>query len=354
MRNQWRWIGTVAVTLLLSACTRTIEETQAPQQPSAYNGPVTEIGGVEPQYEPYHVSSLQDYQRDGVSYRIVKDPQNFSQTGLAAWRNEDNSRRTTAIGEASDSYALSAAHPTLPIPSYVRVTNLANGRQLVVRVNDRGPYAPGRIIELSKTTADRLNLSNNTKVKVDFIQVSAEGLLSGPGSVGTRVAKQSYALPTRPDLDGSNSAEISAEPQISAPSPNTVSPIENTPLNNNSDVPAANHQPSGGFLGAPSALPAGVLESSEPVRSTHTVASTIPTNTHGNLMIQVGALSDVQRAQLWQQKLSQQFSIPGAVSTNGTVYRVQLGPFSDRQQALVLQQRLMDEAQQQSFITTAP
>lgn len=83
----------------------------------------------------------------------------------------------------------------------MRITNLANGRQLVVRVNDRGPYTKGRIIDLSKAAADRLNLSNNTKVKVDFIRVAPDGTLSDPG---TTVAKQSYALPARPDLDSSS------------------------------------------------------------------------------------------------------------------------------------------------------
>ena len=69
----------------------------------------------------------------------------------------------------------------------------------MVRVNDRGPYTKGRIIDLSKAAADRLNLSNNTKVKVDFINVAPDGTLSGPGTIGTIVAKQSYALPARPD-----------------------------------------------------------------------------------------------------------------------------------------------------------
>jgi rare lipoprotein A len=68
----------------------------------------------------------------------------------------------------------------------------------------------------------------------------------------------------------------------------------------------------------------------------------------------VGAVSDAGRAQQWQQKLSQQFSVPGLVTQNGAIWRVQLGPFSSRSQAISLQQRLMNEAQQQSFITAAP
>lgn len=199
MRKEWLWIGVAAV--LLSACTAPTTEQQAPQQP--YNGPVVEIGGVEPQYEPYNPNNMQDYKVNGDTYRIVKDPQNFSQTGLAAWYGEEANGNTTALGEQFDPNGLTAAHPTLPIPSYVRVTNLANGRQLVVRVNDRGPYTKGRIIDLSKAAADRLNLSNNTKVKVDFINVAPDGTLSGPGTIGTIVAKQSYALPARPDLGSS-------------------------------------------------------------------------------------------------------------------------------------------------------
>ncbi|WP_431223300.1 endolytic peptidoglycan transglycosylase RlpA [Serratia sp. L9] len=355
MRKEWLWVGAVAVTVLLSACTTTTEDTQAPpQQP--YNGPVTEIGGVEPHYEPYNPGTLQDYKVNGDTYRIVKDPQNFSQTGLAAWYGEEANGNTTAIGERFDPNGLTAAHPTLPIPSYVRVTNLANGRQLVVRVNDRGPYTPGRIIDLSKAAADRLNLSNNTKVKVDFINVAPDGTLSGPGTVGTVVAKQSYALPTRPDLGSSSMGTPMQQETPLAPGA-AIRPIDNSSLNteNSSNTPTSSTR-RGGFLGAPSALPAGVLEGSEPqpVVSTAAIVAPVAASASGHFVVQVGALSSAERARSWQQQLSQQFGVPGNVSANGNIYRVQLGPFSDRQQAAQLQQRLASEAQQQSFITAAP
>ncbi len=70
---------------------------------------------------------------------------------------------------------LTAAHPTLPIPSYARITNLANGRMIVVRINDRGPYGTDRVISLSSAAADRLNTSNNTKVRIDPIIVAPDG-----------------------------------------------------------------------------------------------------------------------------------------------------------------------------------
>ncbi|SPW25448.1 Rare lipoprotein A precursor [Edwardsiella tarda] len=119
---------------------------------------------------------------------------------MAASYGEENRGNVTASGEQFNPDAMTAAHPTLPIPSYVRVTNLANGRRLVVRINDRGPYTPGRIIDLSTAAANRLNLTQHTKVRIDFIDVAPDGTLSGPGTIGTRVAKQSYALPARPQI----------------------------------------------------------------------------------------------------------------------------------------------------------
>lgn len=376
MRKEW--LGAVIIGLLLSGCAT--DDTQQQQQPApqqAYNGPVVEIGGADPRYEPYNQGTMQDYTVNGKTYKIVKDPSNFSQVGQAAWYGQENGGNTTAIGEEFDPTAMTAAHPTLPIPSYVRVTNMATGRMLVVRVNDRGPYVPGKIIDLSQAAADRLNLTNSTKVRVDFINVAPDGTMTGPGTIGTTVAKQSYALPSRPSLGASEMGT----PTLTAEPVNTsdVRPISNSTLSNPSAAPLANDESesgtvpattvsgsggSGGFLSTPTPLRNGVLESSAPV-TTPVVASAAPvaatataaapahtTAISGSgYMVQVGALSNPQNAQLWQKSLSQRFSVPGKVQANGSNYRVQLGPFSTRQQAVQLQQRLASEAQQQSFVT---
>lgn len=362
MRKEWLWVGIIG--LFLNACTTETQQQQEPPQP-AYNGPVVEIGGAEPRYEPYNPGTNQDYTVNGKSYSVVKNPQNFSQTGLAAWYGEEANGNTTAIGEVFDPNALTAAHPTLPIPSYVRVTNLSNGRQLVVRVNDRGPYTSGRIIDLSRAAAERLNLSNSTKVKVDFINVAPDGSMSGPGTIGTTVAKQSYALPSRPELGASSMGTPmqSTQPDTGAAD---VRPIDNQTLSSGNGAAdnvasSSSSGSSGGFLQAPTAVPRGILESNAPVAavSAPVVASaavSVPAAsaaTGGAYVVQVGALSDAQRAQTWQESLSQRFSVPGKVNASGNVYRVQLGPFSTREQAAALQQRLAAEAQQQSFITAA-
>ena len=143
-----------------------------------------------------------------------------------------------------------------------------------------------------------------------------------------------------------------------------VRPIDNSSLRtDDNNAPAAGGNATGGrsgFLGAPSAVPAGVLEGSEPeavaapVAAGTAAAGMAAASSSGGYVVQVGALSSAERAQSWQQSLSQQFGVPGKVAANGNVYRVQLGPFSSRQQATQLQQRLASEAQQQSFVTAAP
>lgn len=367
MRKDWLWVS--FITLTLAACT-TPESTRAPVTPApAYNGPVEEITGAEPRYEPYNQGTLQDYQIKGKTYKVIQNPQNFSETGLATWYGEEANGNRTSIGELFDPNALTAAHPTLPLPSYVRVTNLSNGRRLVVRVNDRGPYTPGRIIDLSKAAGDRLNISNNTKVKVEAIIVAPDGSLSGPGTVGTTVAKQSFALPDRPNLGASGLGTPMME--ASAPTAIASRPIANSSLTtpNTSSAPSASvgtHQ--GGFLGAPSALRPGVLEDSGTASSMSTSPATTTTaarplaaaavsapvaSSNGRYLVQVGALSDQQRAQTWLKSLSDRFHVTGKVSANGGLYRVQLGPFQNRQQATDLQQRLASEAQQQSFVMAA-
>ncbi|QBB13144.1 endolytic peptidoglycan transglycosylase RlpA [Edwardsiella piscicida] len=366
------WLSLSLACLILAGCsTNDSGETQAPPQP-AYSGPIEEIPGVEPRYEPAIPSANQDYSRNGQRYTIVKDPSNFSQIGLAASYGEENRGNVTASGEQFNPEAMSAAHPTLPIPSYVRVTNLANGRRIVVRINDRGPYTPGRIIDLSSAAANRLNITQHTKVRVDFINVAPDGSLSGPGTIGTRVAKQSYALPARPEI-GMESPQLTVSPSaapsqpavraIENPTPASLAPTAEAAQGQSMPVSApANH--SGSFLGAPQPLRSGVLEESAPVApvaprppasaaaapavvASHAVAS-------GHYLVQVGAVSSSSRAAQWQQQLSQRFGVPGKVEANGALYRVQLGPFTHRAQASALQQRLSSEAGQQSFITMAP
>ena len=382
MRKQWSGIC-IAVSLL-AACTSDDGQQQAtvaPPQPAVCNGPVVEISGADPRFEPLSATANQDYERDGKSYKIVQDPSRFSQAGLAAIYDAEPGSNLTASGEAFDPMQLTAAHPRLPIPSYARITNLANGRMIVVRINDRGPYGNDRAISLSRAAADRLNTSNNTKVRIDPIIVAQDGSLSGPGMACTTVAKQTYALPARPDLSGGMGSASS----VSEPAPQgDVHAISNDTLKSEDTMGAP--VSSGGFLGAPTTLASGVLEGSEPpapqpvvtapVNQTAPVTAPVSAPTQapvtapgsaqtpvtapvsapaqaGGYVVQVGAVSVQARAQQYQQRLGQQFGVPGRVEQNGAVWRIQLGPFASKSEAAALQQRLQNEAQLQSFIAVA-
>ena len=355
------WLGVALASLVLAACsTPEPQNNTAPPQP-AYNGPVVEIPGVEPRYEPINPSTSQDYSVNGKNYRVIKDPSNYSEVGLATWYGDEAQGNRTAIGESYDPEGMTAAHPTLPLPSYVRVTNLANGRQIVVRVNDRGPYTPGRIIDLSRAAGDRLNISNNTRVRVDYIKVAPDGSVSGPGTIGTTVAKQSYALPARPDLGGGMVMMGGSANAAPAPAPQDVRAVDNSTLQS-SDSMGAPVQ-SSGFLGAPQPLATGVLEGSEPVAAPAAPTSPAPAvaapassqNAHAGsgYVVQVGAINDPARARQLAESLGKRFGVPGTVEANGNVYRIQLGGYKSRAEAAALQQRLNTEAQMSSFITTA-
>lgn len=370
MRKQW--LGVCIAASLLAACSSDDGQQQAtiaPPQPAVCNAPVVEISGADPVYEPLNATANQDYERDGKRYKIVQDPSRFSQAGFAAIYDAEPGSNQTASGEAFDPMQITAAHATLPIPSYVRVTNLANGRMIVVRINDRGPYGTDRVISLSRAAADRLNTSNNTKVRIDPIIVAQDGTLSGPGTVCTTVAKQTYALPSRPDLSGGMGGASSA-PEPMQPQ-GDVRAISNDTLK--SDDTTGAPVSSSGFLGAPTTLATGVLEGSEPTPepvvatpaaqpapvvapvAAQNTATPAPAaaSTAGGFVVQVGAVSDQARAQQYQQRLTQQFDVPGRVVQNGAVWRIQMGPFASKSQASALQQRLQSEAQLQSFIAVA-
>jgi len=124
--------------------------------------PVPKGGGVYRIGKPYEVA--------GKVY-VPEEDLNYNAVGLASWYGNDFHGRYTANGEVFDMNSISAAHPTLPLPSYVRVTSLATHRSIIVRVNDRGPYVGGRLIDVSVKTAELLGFYGHgvTRVKVEYV-----------------------------------------------------------------------------------------------------------------------------------------------------------------------------------------
>jgi len=129
-------------------------------------GPSIAGGGAPKLGKPYHVNGVWYYPEDDPAYDEI---------GMASWYGPGFHGRSTANGERYDMNALTAAHRTLPMPSHVRVTNLANGRSLVLRINDRGPFAKGRIIDVSRRAAQLLGFKGQGVTRVRVVRVAPDG-----------------------------------------------------------------------------------------------------------------------------------------------------------------------------------
>jgi rare lipoprotein A len=125
----------------------------------------------------------------GRRYTVRDNVRGFRQTGIASWYGAKFHGHRTSSGEPYNMYAMTAAHKTLPIPSYVEVHNLDNDRKIIVRVNDRGPFAPGRIIDLSFVAAKKLGITANGTGRVEIRVIEPGATTSATQSVSTRPAK---------------------------------------------------------------------------------------------------------------------------------------------------------------------
>jgi rare lipoprotein A len=165
---------------------------------------LAELPDAEPRAEPLHRWANRPYNVFGVDYVPMTRLEPFREQGMASWYGRRFHGQKTATGEVYDMYAMTAAHPTLPLPSYVRVTHLANGRSVVVRVNDRGPFRAGRIIDLSYAAAHRLGFvtAGSAQVQIEtivpaseatqtvYLQVGAFSSLENAESLRVRVARE--------------------------------------------------------------------------------------------------------------------------------------------------------------------
>ena len=258
------------------------------------SGPVPYGGGR------YYVGS--PYKVAGRWFKPHEQP-GYNATGPASWYGEAFNRRKTSNGEWFDMTRLTAAHPTLPLPSYVKVTNLENGREVIVRVNDRGPFVGPRIIDMSKRAAEVLGYKQQgkTTVQVQYI---------GPAPLND---------------NGSHLMAMNAELQ------------RGTPLKNM--IAAADQNPGGGAMEFAAAKP----PKQAAARRIETVAYAQPLQPapnpqagHGqDYFVQVGSFVDPNNAENARAQLAsawpvQVIQLDGG---NGTVYRVRIGPIDNAEDA---------------------
>lgn len=160
--------------------------TAPPTPPTGRDGPpdspppnLADVPDASPRIEPIKdAGANKPYEIAGRRYTPLAAEAPYQQRGLASWYGRKFHGRTTASGERYDMYAMTAAHPTLPIPSYARVRNPANGREVVLRINDRGPFHGGRIIDLSYTAALKLGVLHGV-APVEVERLTPEAIRSG-------------------------------------------------------------------------------------------------------------------------------------------------------------------------------
>ena len=290
MSGAWRQLAAVGGACLLAAACASTDNSDVTPAPRA---------GVYKVGQPYTVA--------GVQY-VPKEEPAYEATGTASWYGKQFHGRLTANGEVFDRNKLTAAHPTLPLPTNVRVTNLENGKEVVVRVNDRGPFAGGRLIDLSERAADVLGYKSKGLAEV---RVTYLGRADGKSKGAPLVPPPQ----TPPDVA---TAVAAATPKVETASLVPVAAPE----------PAPPSQPAVAFVPA--------LPVSE--QDVHPVVGVTP------YFVQAGAYTSVDNANRVVAALKSLGASISAMMTNGVaLYRVRLGPFAnvdDAGAALVRVQQL--------------
>ena len=186
--------------LVLQGCSLLRRGPEAtPKPPAGVPKPPRDLASIPdavPRAEPRsRYGNPETYEVFGKKYRVMKSARGHVERGLASWYGPGFHAERTSSGEPYDMYSMTAAHKTLPIPSYVRVTHLGNGRSIVVRVNDRGPFVGNRIIDLSYTAAYKLGMIGTGTAPVEIRVLQPGDASSGRVTAATPVAPPSAPTP---------------------------------------------------------------------------------------------------------------------------------------------------------------
>jgi len=184
-------LSIVVLLLALVACGTTTTQDSAPK-----NAPdVSSVPNAVPRDEPRSkYGNPAHYEVFGKRYYTLKTSQGYHEKGIASWYGKKFHGRRTSSGEPYDMYAMTAAHKTLPLPSYVEVTNLNNGRKIIVKVNDRGPFHGNRLIDLSYSAATQLGIIGKGTGMVEIRAITKGQVASSPVTEYTETAKPSGSV----------------------------------------------------------------------------------------------------------------------------------------------------------------
>lgn len=290
------WLVFVCLLLIVSGCTSQPAGRYSIKHDTAPNFEYDDIEYPEivPSFEPYNKWTSRPYKVLGKHYTPISTGQGFEQEGRASWYGQKFHGHKTANGEIFDMFALTAAHKTLPLPSYIKVSNLDNGQSAIVRVNDRGPFHGNRILDLSYGAAKKLGYHKHgvARVKLEVIHVAENGEIR---------------LGNFPDLFTYNDGELVASPKAVIPSQE----------------------------------PAFIAQAS-------TQESIISPEQSG-FFVQVMAMANGEKAKSLAIGLSNLLQVPNIVPKIANIYKLQLGPLENEQKAINIIQELKKIGFEQAF-----
>ena len=331
----------VAVAVLLAACASTLSPSPSPSPSPAMRsggpGPVAEsperdgppaapppglalVPDAEPRIEPIRLGGPnKPYEVLGRSYIPLTADRPVSERGMASWYGRKFHGRRTASGEVYDMYAMTAAHPTLPLPSYVRVRNPVNAREVVLRVNDRGPFHADRIVDLSYAAALKLDLLRGV-APVEIERITFDDIRTGAWrrDGASVLAAATPPAPPAPALDAALTSAPAREVEIEA--------ARGPP--NASAFASANGVPQLDFV-------AGRAEEVTPLA---------PPPTRG-FFVQLGAFTQREAAQVLQRQVGNELGwLAPALSLveDAAWVRLQAGPYANRAEARQAAERIRE------------
>jgi rare lipoprotein A len=292
----------------------------------------------------------------GKTYTPITDNKPFTQIGIGSWYGKKFHGQRTSSGELYDMYKMTAAHPTLPIPSYARLTNLVSGAVVVVRINDRGPFHSSRAIDVSYTAALKLGLLGKGSHQLQIERIlpdEIDRMLATRAGVSASTRASLQVRPSRQAETLSASNSLSLTPSLSLSQPLVLSPAPVQALTSPANSPANSNANAAAPAPPPAARPAPAASAASPEIETLMLADRAPAaastaaGTGGSeaaksgFYLQLGAYSRADNAETARAKLAKVSGIDTLeVTQGGSVFRLFSGPYASRQDALQAAQGL--------------
>lgn len=313
-------LSMLCVAALLAACASG-PKTSSRDGPEAKIPPdLARVPDAQPQVEPIRPGGPnKPYEVLGKDYTPQRDDSPLTEKGLASWYGRKFHGKRTASGEVYNMYAMTAAHKTMPIPSYARVRNPANGREVIVRVNDRGPFHPGRVIDLSYTAALKLGVLNGV-APVEVERITFEQIRAGSWRRDGGATELASVAPPSPPPPPVPAAPAPAPLPAPLPLPLPVGVVAALPT---PELPAAS---------APDAP-----VDPKPSRAFTTAAQ--------GFWVQIGAFKQRDGAEQFQRRVSGELDWLApllAVFSEPSIFRLQAGPYPSRGEAQDAAGRIRD------------